>query len=72
MSSYLALYSGETIGSSRLVCVTSNPDLVARFAEEMMEQEEIAGDEAADAVARGRRQALQVVKDEAEDRRAGE
>ena len=67
MTSFIALYRGETIGSARLVAATTDFEIVRDFAERMLSVPE--GQEP-DAVLRelelGRRRALRLVQDDAE------
>ena len=67
MTSFIALYRGETIGSARLVAATTDFEIVRDFAERMLSVPE--GQEP-DAVLRelelGRRRALHLVRDDAE------
>ena len=68
MASFIALYHGDTIGSAALVATTANPEVVRDFAERMLSMPE--GQEP-DAVLReleqGRRRALRLVRDDAEE-----
>lgn len=66
MANILALYRGETLGSARLVAVSTDPDLVARFADELLDHGADSRDPVAAAVEEGRRTALRLVRDEAE------
>jgi hypothetical protein len=66
LTSFIALYRGETIGSARLVAATTDIEIVRDFAERMLSVPE--GQEP-DAVLRelelGRRRALRLVQDDA-------
>ena len=65
MANFLALYRGQTIGSAQLVAVSTDPDVVARFADELLEDRgENPHDPVAAAVEEGRRTALRLVRDE--------
>jgi hypothetical protein len=65
LTSFIALYRGETIGSARLVAATTDFEIVRDFAERMLSVPE--GQEP-DAVLRelelGRRRALRLVQDD--------
>jgi hypothetical protein len=67
LTSFIALYRGETIGSARLVTATTDFEIVRDFADRMLSVPE--GQEP-DAVLRelelGRRRALHLVRDDAE------
>jgi hypothetical protein len=68
LTSFLALYRGESVGGAKLITVTAQPELVRDFAARMLVE---SGDEEPDAVLRemkrGRRRALQLVKIEASE-----
>jgi hypothetical protein len=67
LTSFIALYRGETIGSARLVAATTDFEIVRDFAERMLSQPE---EQEPDAILRelelGRQRALQLVRDDAE------
>lgn len=65
---FIALYRGQTIGSARVVAVSADPDVVIRFADELLQKNRRAElDPIMSAVDEGRREALQLVRDEAEE-----
>jgi hypothetical protein len=66
LASFLALYRGETIGSARIVALATEGDLVRNFAERMLacDREDSESDAVLRELERGRRRALQLVKDE--------
>ena len=68
MTSFIALYRGETIGSARLVAATTDFEIVRDFAERMLSQPE---EQEPDAILRelelGRRRALKLVRSEANE-----
>jgi hypothetical protein len=68
LASFIALYRGETIGSSRLVAATTDSEIVREFAERMLSQPE---EQEPDAILRelelGRRRALHLVRSEANE-----
>lgn len=64
-TAFLVLYSGADVESARMVAVTADPEIVRDFTDRMLERDQPTyGDPVADAVAQGRRQALQLVRDE--------
>lgn len=76
MTSFLALYRGESVPTAQLVTVCADPELVARFAREMLEDPDHeltrrTGDPAVDALRGGRREALELVREEAEGEAGG-
>ncbi len=67
MSSFLALYRGETISAAKIVAVSADPELAAEFAARMLsEPEEPEADGVLRELADGRQRALRLVKSEAE------
>jgi hypothetical protein len=67
VSSFLALYRGETIGAAKVVAVSADPELAAEFAARMLsEPEEQEPDVVLKELRDGRQRALQLVKSEAE------
>lgn len=65
---FLALYRGDTVATAELIALSADPDLVRRFADELLEDDFPAPtDPVAEATAEGRRRALQIVRDEAEE-----
>lgn len=66
MANILALYRGETLGSAKLVAVSTDPVIVARFADELLGQDSHDSDPVNAAVDKGRRRALALVRDEVE------
>lgn len=64
-TAFLVLYTGADVESARMVAVTAEPEIVREFTERMLDRERpVYGDPVADAVAQGRRQALELVRDE--------
>lgn len=71
MQSFIALYRGETVTSSRLVALSTDSDVVARFAEEILERNgQRSGDPVEAEIESGRRRALELIQDEAEEAQA--
>ncbi len=67
MASFIALYHGDTISSAALVATTADPEVVRDFAERMLSVPE--GQEPDDVLRElelGRRRALRLVRDDAE------
>jgi len=68
VASFLALYRGPSIASAELVAVSADPELIARFAGDLLERNGRAPgaeDPPREALADGRRRALQLLRDEA-------
>ncbi len=67
MTTFLALYRGESVGASKLVALTAEPVVVADFAARMLaEPEEPEPDAVLHELDQGRRRALQLVENGAE------
>jgi hypothetical protein len=67
-TSFLALYRGESVNAAKLLAVTADPDIVHDFVARLLahpgpkqEPDRVLGE-----LERGRRRALQLVKDGAE------
>lgn len=70
MVSFLALYRGRSVGAAELVAVSTDPELVGRFADELLDQKAGAADDPViDAIREAERRGLRVVRDEAEGSR---
>ena len=68
MTTFLALYRGDSVGASKLVALTAEPSLVADFAARMLQQpEESKSDAVLQELERGQRRALQLVRNEASE-----
>ncbi len=68
MASFIALYHGDTISTAALVATTADPEVVREFAERMLAVPE--GQEPDDVLRElelGRRRALRLVRDDAEN-----
>ncbi len=66
MTTFLALYRGESVGASKLLALTAEPSLVADFATRMLQQpEEPEPDAVLYELKHGRRRVLELVRDEA-------
>lgn len=68
MSTFLALYRGESVGSAKLVAVSADPATVAEFAARLLHQPpsvEESPDPVLLSIERGRRQALRRISKEA-------
>jgi hypothetical protein len=65
VTAFLAMYVGSTVSSARLVAVESSPELVREFARRMLDAPEgTYPDPVTRELERGRRRALEVVRDE--------
>jgi len=68
LTTFLALYRGDSVGASKLVALTAEPSLVADFAARMLQQpEESKSDAVLQELERGQRRALQLVRNEASE-----
>ena len=69
MSTFLALYRGDTVASAQLVAVTADPTTVADFAARLLRQPpavpEAAVDPVLHSIEQGQRKALRLVEREA-------
>lgn len=67
MTSFVALYRGPTIGESKLIAVSADPELVAALSSRLLQSALAAGedDPAIAKIERGRRAALRVIQKEA-------
>ena len=66
MATFLALYRGNSIGSADLLAVSTDRDLIAQVATQLLaDRDGPPGDEALDALHAGRRRALELVRNEA-------
>lgn len=65
MSTFLALYRGETIANAKLVAVSSEPHVVAAFATRLLQEppdaQESHEDPVLGCIERGRRRALRLL-----------
>lgn len=64
MSTFLALYRGETVASAKLVAVSADPLTVAEFAARLLDQPVEVEDPVILSIERGRRQALRHIAGE--------
>jgi hypothetical protein len=69
MTSFIAIYRGKTVAEARLIAVSANPDLVAEVSSKLLEEVANEGDEILEALSKGRRFALTLVKQEAKERK---
>lgn len=68
MVSFLALYRGDSVGAAELVAVSTDPELVGRFADELLEErDDVHDDPVVSAIREAERRGLRVVRDEAEE-----
>ena len=65
MTSFVAIYRGQTVGDARLIAVSANPDLVAEVSSKLLENPACESDEVLKALDSGRRSALALVAQEA-------
>jgi len=62
MTSFLALYRGESIAGAKIVAVTAEPQLVRDFAAQMLVRPEEESDPVLGELVNGRRRALELVR----------
>jgi hypothetical protein len=62
MTSFLALYRGESIAGAKIVAVTAEPQLVRTFAAQMLVRPEEEPDPVLGELENGRRRALELVR----------
>lgn len=68
MVSFLALYRGRTVGDAELVTVSTDPKLVGRFADELLEDRGDGPDDpVVSAIREAERRGLRIVRKEAEE-----
>ena len=66
MTTFLALYRGQTVAEAQLVAVTADPTLVADFSTRLLTaQAEKATDPVIEKLEEGRRSALRLIRREA-------
>ncbi len=65
MTSFVALYRGESIADAKLVAVSAESELVHDFATRMLAEPADEADAALQELEQGRRRALRLVKSEA-------
>ena len=66
MTSFVALYRGETIAAAKLLAVSAEPELVRNFADRLLAEPAVDEDPVMLELEQGRRRALQLVKSEPE------
>ncbi len=66
MSTFLALYRGDTIAQAKLIAVSADPAVVSTFAQQLLRSADDngEGDPVVASIARGRRQALRLISRE--------
>lgn len=68
MVTFLALYRGRTVGDAELVAVATDPELVGRFSDELLEERDWSPDDpVVSAIREAERRGLKIVRDEAEE-----
>ena len=66
MTSFVALYRGETIAAAKLLAVSAEPELVRNFADRLLAEPAVDEDPVMLELEQGRRRALQLVQSEPE------
>jgi hypothetical protein len=70
MTTFIALYRGQTIAEARIIAVSADPSLVADVSSKLLQSQEGENQDAIiAAVEIGRRDALRLIKQEANDER---
>ena len=65
MAHFIALYSGQTLASARLVAVSSDASVVRDFAGRLLaEAPAVGGDPVATSIETGRRQTLRLIRED--------
>ena len=64
MTSFVVLYRGRSLADARLVCLTSDPQVVRAVARSAFAEQVLDGDAAMDNLIRGRREALKIISEE--------
>lgn len=66
MTTFLALYHGDTVNSSEILAITADPRVVGDFAARLLKEEapRRSGDPVITSIDKGRRKALKAVRDE--------
>ena len=67
MTSFVAIYSGETVGDARLVALSAEPDLIQEVAARLLHGWERPADPVHTRRADGRRAALHIIRQGARD-----
>ena len=63
-TTFIAIYSGDTVNSAKMVAVSADPQLVSYVAERLLESDPVkepACDPVVNAIEGGRRQALKII-----------
>lgn len=63
MTTFIALYRGDSVAEAKMVAVTAAPDLVREVASRLLNEDEHEEDAVVRELARGRRNALRIVRD---------
>jgi hypothetical protein len=61
MTTFVALYRGDTVADARLVAVSADPSLVSQIAAQLLEREAARGDPVLAPLERGRRATLRAI-----------
>src|SRR5215204_7303130 len=69
MTTFLALYAGESSGAAKMVAVTAETEIVRDFAARLLGESEVEADPIALELERGRRRALRLVGGQVDLRR---
>lgn len=67
MTTFLAVYRGQTVSTAKLIAVTADPGVIAAVVDHFLDQSTSTAesDPAIEATCRGRRRALRIIRREA-------
>jgi hypothetical protein len=71
MTSFIAVYRGQTIGEAKLIAVTADPALVAEVSAKLLHKSATEKDNVINALEDGRQSALQQIVREVEMKKRG-
>lgn len=70
MTTFIAIYRGDTVADAKLIAVSADPELVSRIAFSLSKQEnDFSGDDVLDTLESARRRALEFIQKELNDER---
>lgn len=72
MTTFVALYRGQTVASAQLIAVSADPALIALVSRRLLERGEQVEDPVLKQLATGRRAAIRTIQHEAEAEAEGE
>jgi len=70
MTTFIAIYRGDTVADAKLIAVSADPELVSRIVSSLSKQENhFSGDDVLDTLESVRRRALEFIEEELNDER---